>query len=93
MDNSIGFLDDENAAFLELPYQDQISMFIYLPYENTPTAVDSLLEQFTAETFEKLSDGGQGQVIVEFPKIKLQGEYMLGNVSHLHFIIKRKNVD
>lgn len=72
-----------NAAFLELPFQDAnqaISMFIYLPYENTPTAVDDVLDKFTAETFDRLSDGMNGKVDVEIPKITLKGEYMLANV-------------
>lgn len=76
---------------MELPFQDAdqaISMFIYLPYENTPTAVDDVLEKFTAETFDKLNDGMNGQVDVELPKIVLKGEYVLSNVIFCFFFLE-----
>ncbi|XP_055306209.1 serine protease inhibitor 88Ea-like [Sitodiplosis mosellana] len=81
---SYGVLHNVNAAYLEMPYDGEdsaISMFIYLPLENTPNAVDDLVNKFTVETmYEALSRKQVESVEVEFPKISLDSTYPLGGI-------------
>ena len=76
-----GALRKENAAYLRMPYQmkdESISMFVFLPNENSPTAVDDLLNKMSFETIMQALGGKQQEtVIVKFPKMSLDGEYDL----------------
>lgn len=80
-------IDELNVAYLELPYSVEdsaISMFVYLPIENTPTAVDELLSKFSVKTIhEALTAGSVQEVDVEFPKISLDGSYLLAQVNQI----------
>lgn len=80
----LGVLENENAAYLEMPYdgEDQsITMYVYLPLENTPTAVDDLVEKMTTKTIRRALKGTMPQQIdVQFPKISLEGNYELNEV-------------
>lgn len=79
-----GVIDELKVAFLELPYSvggAAISMFVYLPIENTSTAVDGLLSKFSVKTInEALTTGSVQEVDVEFPKFSLDGSYLLAGV-------------
>lgn len=70
-----------------MPYEGEdqaITMFIYLPLENTPTAVDDLLEKMSPETIQEASKGKIPQdVDVQLPKMSLEGSYELNNVRCL----------
>lgn len=81
----LGVIDELNVAYLELPYSVEnsaISMFVYLPIENTTKAVDDLLSKFSVKTIhEALTAGSIQEVDVEFPKISLDGSYLLAQVS------------
>lgn len=82
----LGVLENENAAYLELPYdgEDQsVTMYVFLPLENTPTAVDELVEKMTTETIRHALRRTTPQKLdVQFPKISLEGNYELNNVSN-----------
>lgn len=78
------------AAYLELPYlksksaydkNAEISLLVFLPEENTVTAVDDMLEKFTEEMIQTASNAMMQEVDVQFPKISLDGTYILGKVS------------
>lgn len=80
------------TAYLELPYLKtiggwesikyaEVSLLVFLPIENTPTAVDDLLEQFSVEIIETAAKEKSQDVQIEFPKFSLEGSYALGNVS------------
>lgn len=91
-------IDELNVAFLELPYSVEdsaISMFVYLPIENTPTAVDELLSKFSVKTIhEALTAGSVQEVDVEFPKISLDGSYLLAQVSPIfRFFSQKKKIN
>lgn len=79
-----GVIDELKVAFLELPYSVEdatISMFVYLPIENTSTAVDGLLSKFSVKTIhEALTTGSVQEVDVKFPKISLDGSYFLASI-------------
>lgn len=68
-----------------MPYvgEDQaITMTVYLPLENTPTAVDDLLTKMTTKTIRQALKGNIPQKVhVEFPKMALEGDYELSDVS------------
>lgn len=72
-----------------MPYdgEDQsINMYVYLPLENSPTAVDDLMEKMTIKTIRRALEGmTPQQVDVQFPKISLEGDYELNNVSEKQF--------
>lgn len=81
----IGKLVADDATYIELPYEDDsISMFVYLPNKNTPTAVDDLLDTFSGESIDdSLKQGRYGPVNVELPRMKMEGDYLLEEVSYL----------
>lgn len=68
-----------------MPYEgaDQsITMTVYLPLENTPIAVDDLVEKMTTDTIRQaLRLGIPQEVDVEFPKMSLEGGYELKTVN------------
>lgn len=68
-----------------MPYESEgqaISMFVFLPNENSPTAVNELLGQFTTESINKAKTEGSVEMVdVEFPKLSLTGDYYLDGVS------------
>lgn len=80
-------IEELNVAYLEMPYSVEdsaISMIVYLPIEKTPTALDDVLSKFTVETIhEALTAGSIQEVDVEFPKISLDGSYVLAKVSEM----------
>lgn len=80
-----GVLNNVNAAYLEMPYEGEdsaISMIVYLPLENTPAALDNLVNKFTVETMNEALNRKQiEEVEVELPKISLDGKYPLRSVS------------
>lgn len=84
---NVGKLTEENADFLEMPYEtddNSLSMFVFLPCENTPTAVDDLLCKISTKTISEASRGNQPQKVhLQFPKMSLDGEYKLPEVSEL----------
>lgn len=70
-----------------MPYQSEnftVSMFVYLPFDNSPSAVDDLIDNLSAETINQALNGKMEREIVDFyfPKIQLNSEYLLKNVSH-----------
>lgn len=66
-----------------MPYLgNEFAMYIYLPLEPSPTAVDDLLSKLTIETLEGLSAGKSSYVDVKFPKISLESDFMLESVSN-----------
>ncbi|XP_055307140.1 serine protease inhibitor 88Ea-like [Sitodiplosis mosellana] len=81
---SYGVLEKENAAYLEMPYQGEdqaITMYVYLPLENTPNAVDDLVDTMTMETIQEAFRGEIPQEVdVQFPKMALEGNYELKNI-------------
>ena len=90
-----GELEDLNADYLEMPYKmedESLSMYVLLPHENTPTAVDDLLNKLSSETISRVlsSRGGRPNIHVKFPKMELASEYGLLSVSGpfntVHFI-------
>lgn len=51
-----GVLDSVNAAYLEMPYEGEDSadsMVIYLPLDDSPAALDDLVNKFTFETMNE----------------------------------------
>lgn len=74
-----------------MPYKtddNSVSMFVYLPLENTPTAVDDLLSKISSRTIEQaLSEARLRTVDVKFPKINLNGEYEFKKVSRFNLLI------
>lgn len=74
-----------------MPYKtedDSVSMFVYLPLENTPTAVDDLLSKITSRTIEQaLRGAAPRKVDVKFPKMNLNGEYELPKVCYSNLLI------
>ena len=74
-------------SYLRMPYQtedESIAMFVFLPNENSPTAVDDLLNKLSFETLCEVLDGQQQETVnVKFPKMSLDGEYQLPKVSEL----------
>lgn len=68
-----------------MPYEGEdqaITMYIYLPLENKPTAVDDLLDNMTTETIRQALRGEIPQdVDVQLPKMSLEGNYELKDVS------------
>lgn len=77
---------EEDAAVLEMPFtgeNDAISMTVILPNENSPNAVNSLLEKCTAETIHKaLTEVEIQKVDIKFPKLSMKREYYLSKVGN-----------
>lgn len=51
-----GVLDSVNAAYLEIPYEGEDStdsMVIYLPLDDSPAALDDLVNKFTFESMNE----------------------------------------
>lgn len=79
------------ANYVILPYLktlndydriSDISMLVFLPVENTATAVDEVLDKLSADDIGKaMKNGISREVHVQFPKISLDGSYVLGKVS------------
>lgn len=87
-----GELDDLDATYIELPYKvdqftDSVSMFVYLPNEETPGALDKMLEKFSGSTIEQsMNRNNYGEMFVKLPKMELEGEYSLGKaLRQIHF--------
>lgn len=80
-------LKHENAAVLEMPYEcenDAISMFIFLPNEYTPFAIEELLENLSAKTFKTLAKIMFVKIVdIHLPKISSKSEFFLKDVSCL----------
>lgn len=82
-----GVLDGESARFIELPYESEnrsISMFVFLPLENSPVGVNQLIKKFTVETIHEAFTAAnidRTEIDVELPKMLLQSEYILNDVS------------
>lgn len=74
-----------------MPYKtedDSVSMFVYLPLENTPTAVDDLLSKISSKTIKQALRGVEPRKVdVKFPRMKLGGEYELLKVSYSNLLI------
>lgn len=91
----VGILEKEKAYFVELPFEDpSLSMIIYLPIDDTPSAVNDVLQRFSDETINRaLTEGSIHEVELEMPKMTFGGEYMLSNVSFGQFseVDKKKN--
>lgn len=83
----VGILEKEKAYFVELPFEDpSLSMIIYLPIDDTPSAVNDVLQRFSDETINRaLTEGSIHEVELEMPKMTFGGEYMLSNVSFGQF--------
>jgi len=79
-----GVSEKLGAAYLELPFgfwiesDAEITMLVFLPKENTSIAVDDMLEKFTEETIQTATNAMTQEVDVQFPKISLDGSYVLG---------------
>lgn len=60
-------------------------MIVFLPNENTPTAVDDMLDRFTDTTLVdvmvRLAKSDPESVDIEFPKMSIEGNYDLDGVS------------
>lgn len=71
-----GILEKERTHFVELPYGDRtLSMVIFLPVDETPTALDDLLQRFSDETVSKsLNEGSILEVELEMPRMSFGGE-------------------
>lgn len=69
-------------------------MFIFLPIEHTHKAIDKFMDKFSVETINKaLTEGESNDVDVELPRLHLEGEYMMGDVSinsFMRFLSKLK---
>lgn len=82
-----GVLAKENAAFIELPYegeQEAISMFVFLPKDEMPNGLDNFLNEFSHATIQQaLRSRSYKLVDIAMPKISLEGELFLKDVSHL----------
>lgn len=81
-----GVLKKENAAVLKVPYEgenDAISMYVYLPFEKSSSAVDDLMDKLSAETIKDAltMEMDTQRVDFHFPKMSLNGEYLLKDVS------------
>lgn len=77
-----GVRNEENIAFLKMPYSgNDFAMYIYLPLENSSTAVDDLLSKLTIKTLEGLQGGKRSYVDVKFPKMSIKSDFMLESVS------------
>lgn len=74
-----------DASFIQMPYTGEDGatvMYVLLPKQNSPTAVDDMLDQLTPEVLDDVLTGGWKQEVeVEFPKLKLESEFTLGEVS------------
>ena len=83
---NVGGLEEVNADYVELPYKtddnSSLSMFIYLPREKSPTAVDDLLSKMSSETISQALRGqNRTAVYLTLPKMNLDGKYELLDVS------------
>lgn len=82
-----GVLVKENTAFLELPYegdQEAISMFIYLPLDEKPNAIDNFLSIFSHATIQQAMFSKNYKLIdILMPKIAFKSELHLKDVSDL----------
>lgn len=80
------------AAFLDMPYKTKnderpISMQVFLPLKNTPTAVNELIDNLRVEDINEVWDRRVMQLVdVEFPKMSMDVSYdSLADVSKIFY--------
>lgn len=81
-----GFLEKEYVSVLEVPYQSEnfsVSMFVYLPYDDSPSAVDNLIDNLSDKIINQALTEKMEMKTVDFtfPRISLKSEYLMKNVS------------